>query len=74
MARRRVSSWIGPHLIGVTISQTLLAGETTFVAIALLLNPFVPIRMQRAQWRPIDLWLGIFSIGWSGYCLFRKRI
>jgi TPR repeat protein len=44
-----------------------------FVAVALLLNPFLPIRMQRAQWQPIDLCLGIFLIGWSGYWLFRKR-
>jgi hypothetical protein len=45
-----------------------------FAAIALLLNPFLPIRMQRTQWQPIDLCLGIFLIGWSGYWLFRKRI
>ena len=45
-----------------------------FVAVALLLNPFLPIRMQRAQWQPIDLCLGILLIGWSGYWLFRKRI
>jgi hypothetical protein len=44
-----------------------------FVAVALLLNPFLPIRMQRAQWQTIDLYLGIFLIGWSGYWLFRKR-
>jgi len=29
--------------------------------------------MQRTQWQPIDLYLGIFLIGWSGYWLFRKR-
>jgi hypothetical protein len=45
-----------------------------FVAVALLLNPFLPIRMHRADWQPIDLFLGIFLIGWSGYWLFRKRI
>ena len=45
-----------------------------FVAVALLLNPFLPIRMQRIQWQPIDLCLGIFLIGWSGYWLFRKTI
>jgi len=44
-----------------------------FVAVALLLNPFLPIRMQRAQWQSIDLWLGILLIGWSGYWLFRKQ-
>ena len=44
-----------------------------FAAVALLLNPFLPIRMQRTQWQPIDLCLGILLIGWSGYWLFRKR-
>jgi hypothetical protein len=44
-----------------------------FVAVALLLNPFLPIRMQRAQWQQIDLYLGILLIGWSGYWIFRKR-
>jgi len=44
-----------------------------FVAVALLLNPFLPIRMRRAQWQSIDLWLGILLIGWSGYWLFRKQ-
>jgi hypothetical protein len=37
----------------------LRACAWAFVAVALLLNPFLPIRMQRAQWQPIDLWLGI---------------
>ncbi len=44
-----------------------------FAAVALLLNPFLPIRMQRTQWQPIDLYLGILLIGWSGYWLFRKQ-
>ena len=44
-----------------------------FVAVALLLNPFFPIRLQRAQWQPIDLCLGLLLIGWSGYWLFRKQ-
>ena len=45
-----------------------------FVTVALLLNPFLPIHMHREDWQPIDLCLGIFLIGWSGYWLFRKRI
>ena len=52
----------------------LRAWTWTFVAVALLLNPFLPIRMRRTQWQPIDLYLGIFLIGWSGYWLFRKKI
>jgi hypothetical protein len=45
-----------------------------FATIALLLNPFLPIRLQRTQWQPIDLYLGIFLIGWSGYWFFRKPL
>jgi heme O synthase-like polyprenyltransferase len=45
-----------------------------FATVALLLNPFLPIHMHREDWQPIDLFLGIFLIGWSGYWLFRKRI
>ena len=52
----------------------LRAWTWMFATIALLLNPFLPIRMQRAQWQPIDLCLGILLIGWSGYWLVRKRI
>jgi len=51
----------------------LRAWTWAFVAVALLLNPFLPIRMQRAQWQPIDLCLGILLIGWSGYRLFHKQ-
>lgn len=43
-----------------------------FAAVALLMNPFLPIRMQRAQWQPIDLCLGLLLFGWSGYRLFRN--
>jgi hypothetical protein len=30
-----------------------------FAAVALLMNPFVPIRMHRTDWQPIDLCLGV---------------
>ena len=61
-------------LLGVESVQGRAAAWTwIFVAVALLLNPFFPIRMQRAQRQSIDLCLGIFLIGWSGYWLFRKR-
>ena len=40
-----------------------------FAAVALMMNPFVPIRMQRAQWQPIDLCLGLLLFGWSGTLL-----
>ena len=43
-----------------------------FLAVALLLNPIVPVRMQRSQWQPIDFWLGLLVLGWSGYWTIRK--
>jgi hypothetical protein len=43
-----------------------------FLAVALLLNPILPVRMQRSQWQPIDLCLGLLLLGWSGYWAFRK--
>jgi hypothetical protein len=43
-----------------------------FAAVAVLLNPILPVRMHRADWQPIDLALGILLLGWSGYWTFRK--
>jgi hypothetical protein len=43
-----------------------------FLAVALLLNPILPVRMQRSQWQPIDLCLGLLLLGWSGYWAFRN--
>ena len=37
-------------------------------------NCYKPIWMQRAQWQPVDLWLGTLLFGWYGYWLLRKRI
>jgi hypothetical protein len=51
----------------------LWAWSWVFAAVALLLNPFLPIRMQRTQWEPIDLWLGVLAFVWCGYWLIRKR-
>jgi hypothetical protein len=34
-----------------------------FMAVALLLNPILPVRMQRSQWQPIDLCLGLLLLG-----------
>ena len=44
-----------------------------FLAVALLLNPILPVRMHRAEWQPIDLALGLLLLGWSGYWLWRTR-
>lgn len=43
-----------------------------FAAVALLLNPILPVRMHRPDWQPIDLALGVLLLGWSGYWAFRK--
>jgi Family of unknown function (DUF6804) len=51
----------------------LWAWSWVFAAVALLLNPFLPIRMQRSQWQPIDLSLGVLAFVWCGYWLIRKR-
>jgi hypothetical protein len=43
-----------------------------FAALALLLNPVLPVRMHREGWQPIDLGLGVLLLVWSGYWLVRK--
>jgi hypothetical protein len=43
-----------------------------FAAVALLLNPVLPVRMHREDWQPIDLGLGVLLLIWSGYWLVRK--
>lgn len=50
----------------------LRAWSWVFAAVALLLNPFLPIRMQRTQWQPVDLWLGVLFLVWCGFWLIRK--
>jgi hypothetical protein len=55
------------------VYQVGLRGWTwAFVGMGFLLNPFLPIRMQRVQWQPIDFGLGVLLFGWSGYWLFRR--
>ena len=56
------------------VYQVGLRGWTwAFAAVALLMNPLLPIRMQRAQWQPIDLWICILLFGWSAYWLISGR-
>lgn len=50
----------------------LRAWSWGFAAVALFLNPFLPIRMQRAQWQPIDFGLGVLLFAWCAYWLVRK--
>jgi hypothetical protein len=44
-----------------------------FAAVALFLNPFLPVRMPRSQWQPIDFWLGILLLAWCGFWFVRNR-
>jgi len=69
----RLVATIGAVYWAVRVYRETLRGWTwAFAAVALLMNPFVPIRMQRTQWQPIDLWLGLLLLAWCGYWLFRK--
>ena len=43
-----------------------------FASVALLMNPFVPIRMRRSDWQPIDLGLGVLLLCWSVFWYFRR--
>ena len=43
-----------------------------FVAMALLFNPILPVRMQRPQWESVDTWLSFLLLGWSFYWGRRK--
>jgi hypothetical protein len=57
----------------VKVYQTPLRGWVwIFAAISLLMNPFVPIRMDRLAWQPVDVTLGIVFLGWSAYWTFLK--
>jgi hypothetical protein len=44
-----------------------------FLAVALLLNPVLPVRMHREYWQPIDMVLGVLLFGWAGYWFWRTR-
>jgi hypothetical protein len=42
-----------------------------FTAVALLMNPFVPIRMHRTDWQPVDLFLVVLLFCWSALSSYR---
>ena len=44
-----------------------------FLAVVLLLNPVLPVRMHREHWQPIDMVLGVLLFGWAGYWFWRGR-
>ena len=69
----RVVATVGGIYWAWRVYQVRLRGWAwAFAAVALLMNPFVPLHMQRAQWQPIDLWLGLLLLVWSGYWGLRK--
>ena len=69
----RLAATVGGAYWAVRVYQVGPRGWLwAFAAVTLLLNPVWPIRMQRTQWQPIDLWLGVLLLGWSGYWAYRK--
>ncbi len=69
----RTAATVGAAYWAVRVYQVGPRGWMwAFLAVALLLNPLLPVRMHRADWQPIDLCLGLLLLGWSGYWGFRK--
>lgn len=69
----RTAATVGAAYWAVRVYQVGPQGWMwAFLAVALLLNPLLPVRMHRADWQPIDLCLGLLLLGWSGYWAFRK--
>src|SRR5271156_4298765 len=60
----RLQRWAG-ILGGAGILRWARGWIWAFLAVALLLNPILPVRMQRSQRQPIDVWLGLLLLGWS---------
>ena len=70
----RLTITVGAVYWAWRVHKVRLWGWTwAFVTVALLLNPFLPIRMQRAQWQPIDLWLGILLLAWCALWSIRNQ-
>jgi hypothetical protein len=70
----RTAAMVGGMYWAVRVYQAGPRGWMwAFLAVALLLNPILPVRMHREDWQPIDLVLGLFMLGWSGYWLWRTR-
>jgi hypothetical protein len=69
----RLFTTVGAIYWAWRVHQAGLPGWTwVFAAVALLMDPVLPIRMHRADWLPIDLGLGVLLLGWSGFWVFRK--
>lgn len=48
-------------------SAGLMGWLWAFLAVAVLLNPILPVRMHHADWQPIDL--GLASCCWAGQAM-----
>jgi len=69
----RTAATVGGVYWAVRVYQAGLRGWMwAFLAVALLLNPILPVRMHRQDWQPIDLTLGLLLLVWSGFWAFRK--
>ena len=70
----RLAATVGAVYWAVRVYQAGPRGWMwVFLGVALLLNPIFPVRMHRADWQPIDLWLGALLLCWSGYWFWRTR-
>jgi hypothetical protein len=69
----RLAATVGAVYWAMRVYQTGPRGWLwVFVAVALLLNPLLPVRMHRADWQPIDLTLGVLLLAWAAYWGARK--
>jgi hypothetical protein len=69
----RLVTTVGAIYWAWRVHQVGLPGWTwVFAALALLMNPVLPIRMHRSDWQPIDLGLGVLLLAWSGFWFLRR--
>jgi membrane associated rhomboid family serine protease len=69
----RLTATMGAAYWAVRVYSAGLRGWLwAFLAVAVLLNPILPVRMHRADWQPIDPGLGVLLLGWPGYWLIRR--
>lgn len=69
----RTTATVGAAYWAVRVFRTGPQGWMwAFAAVALLLNPILPVRMHRADWQPIDLILGVLLLVWSAFWAFRQ--
>ncbi len=59
----RLAATVGAVYWTVRAHQVGPRGLLWAAAVAVRLNPILPVRTHRADWQPIDLWLGVLLLG-----------